>query len=69
VRIKINIARTFIALKIFLNNNGLYPKKLNQFVETKILNRIPLDLFSNRTLQYSLPDYKLWSVGSDGEGQ
>ncbi len=66
LRTKINIARTFVALKIFQNNSGQYPEELNQLIETKILNHPPLDLFSSRPIQYSSANHKLWSVGSDG---
>jgi hypothetical protein len=67
LRTKNNITRTLVALKIFQNNYGHYPAELTQLVETEIITKIPLDLFSNQQLNYSLPASKLWSIGSDGK--
>jgi len=54
-----------VALTIFHHNYGVYPDTLNELVERKIINQVPLDLFSNLPLNYSPSDLKLWSVGSD----
>lgn len=65
LRTKKNLTRTLVALDIFKNHYGEYPKQLNELVETKIIRQVPLDLFSNQPLLYSLSDFKLWSIGSD----
>jgi hypothetical protein len=63
LRTKCNITRIQIALNIFKNKFDRYPKSLDELVENKILIQIPLDLFSNRPLNYTSNDCKLWSIG------
>lgn len=65
LRTKRNITRTFVALSIFNNNYGHFPKELNKLIEAEIIKEIPLDLFSNRPLNFSTSDSKIWSIGND----
>ena len=66
LRTKVNLTRTLVALIIFNKKYGYYPKRLIELVESGIISQIPLDLFSNRIVNYSFQDKKIWSTGSDG---
>jgi hypothetical protein len=65
VRTRSNLIRTLTAMKIFYDNHGRYPKNLHELVATGILDRVPVDLFSNQPLYYSAGNHKIWSVGKD----
>lgn len=61
-----NVTRALLALRIFELEKGRRPGSLEELVEVRLLNAVPMDLFANAPFHYSPDTGILWSVGEDG---
>lgn len=67
VRVKTNLTRAYLGIRIYEKKNGHLPKSLPQLVSAGLLPQVPYDLFSGNPVLYSQQKRMLWSVGPDGE--
>jgi hypothetical protein len=59
--------RLFLAVCVFVREQGRFPATLDDLIEAKILESVPLDPFSSERFQYSRDQHAIWSVGWDGQ--
>lgn len=59
--------RLFLAVCIFVREQGKFPASLDDLIEARILESVPLDPFSSERFHYSRDQHAIWSVGWDGQ--
>lgn len=60
----VSATQAIIAIKAYKNDNGDYPRSLEQLVPD-YLSSVPLDYFDGNPLRYSKEDKILYSIGED----
>jgi hypothetical protein len=62
-RTRLDLTRTFIALRIVRRETGAYPASLDAIVSCGLLAERPIDFFDGQPLRYSKEQRRLWSIG------
>jgi hypothetical protein len=62
-KLRSDMTRVVLALRLYLENSGRLPPKLEDLIEANLLKSVPIDPFSGEAIRYSRKRAIIWSYG------